>query len=256
MTWVESCVIASLSVSVHRALWESPCDQHSFSAAKSGKWNVWNQSWIETENDFDWDRAGVRGRSYVCVRNNRHPRCFSNIHDQCWSWRILFFLVCEEEEVTCMFAMNAFRKHAALHSAGVKMGNVVQKNFGFLRKLSSLTPCDVVALTCFCFCLSPFFPSLLLRVTPAWKTAGLLFGRRYFRRCVIPRGLTLRVFDGRGGLLCRILREQWRRWEIRQGDCVTPDLCDLWTTSCAVDTVLTVSVLWLEKAAALVTATC
>ena len=29
--------------------------------------------------DFDWDRAGVRGRSYVCVRNNRHPRCFSNI---------------------------------------------------------------------------------------------------------------------------------------------------------------------------------
>ena len=37
MTWVESCVIASLSVSVHRALWESPCDQHSVSAAKSGK---------------------------------------------------------------------------------------------------------------------------------------------------------------------------------------------------------------------------
>ena len=91
-----------------------------------------------------------------------------------------FFLVCEEEEVTCMFAMNAFRKHAALHSAGVKLGNVVQKNFGFLRKLSSLTPCDVVALTCFCFCLSPFFPFSSVESHPRVKNR-LLFGRRYFR---------------------------------------------------------------------------
>ena len=52
--------------------------------------------------------------------------------------------MCEEEEVTCVFAMNAFRKHAALHSVGVKLGNVVPKNFGFHRKLSSVTPCDVV----------------------------------------------------------------------------------------------------------------
>ena len=91
---------------------------------------------------------------------------------------------------------------------------------------------------------------------PRVKNRSLTCWETRLPRCVIPRGLTLRVFDGRGGLLCRILRKQWRRWEIRQGDCVTPDLCDLRTTSCAVDTVLTVSVLWLEKAAALVTATC
>ena len=77
-----------------------------------------------------------------------------------------------------MFAMNAFRKHAALHSAGVKLGNVVQKNFGFLRKLSSLTPCDVVALTC--FCLSPFSPFSSVESHPRVKNR-LLFGRRYFR---------------------------------------------------------------------------
>ena len=79
----------------------------------------------------------------------------------------------------------------------------------------------------FLFLSFSIFPFSSVESHPRVKNRWLTFWETLLPRCVIPRGLTLRVFDGRGGLLCRILREQWRRWEIRQGDCVTPDLCDL-----------------------------